>query len=97
MPSTLALLYLTIVGSLAFAAFTYLIAHEPALRVTSYSLINPAIATLLGLFVGNETAVPLLAAGLPLILLGVAIMLYGETALTRWRARRTRAAVAAET
>jgi len=96
-PSALALLYLAIVGSLAFAAFTYLIAHEPALRVTSYSLVNPAIATLLGLFVGNETAVPLLAAGLPLILLGVAIMLYGETALTRWRARRARAPVAAET
>ena len=60
--------------------------------MTSYSLVNPAIATLLGLFVGNETAVPLLAAGLPLILIGVAIMLYGETALARWQGRRTRAA-----
>ena len=95
-PSALALLYLTIVGSLAFAAFTYLIAHEPALRVTSYSLVNPAIATLLGLLVGNETAVPLLAAGLPLVLIGVAVMLYGETALARWQGRRTHAAVTAE-
>jgi drug/metabolite transporter (DMT)-like permease len=83
--SGLALLYLAVVGSLAFAAFTYLIAHEPAIRVSSYSLVNPVFATLLGLLVGDETPVPLLAIGLPLVLLGVALMLYGETGLARLR------------
>lgn len=72
-------IYLAVIGSLAFVAFTYLIAHEPAVRVTSYALVNPLIATLLGLLVGGETAVPLLALGLPLILAGVTLMLYGES------------------
>jgi drug/metabolite transporter (DMT)-like permease len=85
--SALALLYLAVVGSLAFGAFTYLIAHEPAIRVSSYSLVNPVFATLLGLLVGDETPVPLLAIGLPLVLLGVTLMLYGETGLSRLKAR----------
>jgi drug/metabolite transporter (DMT)-like permease len=85
--SVLALLYLSTMGSLAFAAYTYLIANEPAIRVVSYSLVNPVIATLLGLVVGNESPVPLLAAGLPLVLLGVSLMLYGETALHALRRR----------
>jgi drug/metabolite transporter (DMT)-like permease len=90
--SGLGLLYLAIVGSTAYGAYTYLIAHEPAIRVVSYSLVNPVIATLLGLLVGDETPVPFLAAGLPLVLVGVALMLYGETALQRWKeaAARTR-------
>jgi drug/metabolite transporter (DMT)-like permease len=87
--SALAVLYLAVVGSLAFGAFTYLIAHEPAIRVSSYSLVNPVFATLLGLLVGDETPVPLLVIGLPLVLLGVALMLYGETGLTQLRARFT--------
>jgi drug/metabolite transporter (DMT)-like permease len=86
--SGLALLYLAVVGSLAYGAFTYLIAHEPAIRVSSYALVNPVFATLLGLLVGDETPVPLLAIGLPLILLGVALMLYGEAGLARLRAAR---------
>ncbi|MBN1642251.1 MAG: EamA family transporter [Anaerolineae bacterium] len=84
--SALALLYLSVVGSLAFGAYTYLIAHEPASRVVSYALVNPVIATLLGLLLDGETPVPLLAAGLPLVLVGVGMMLYGEGALARVRA-----------
>jgi drug/metabolite transporter (DMT)-like permease len=85
--SALALIYLAVVGSLAFGAFTYLIAHEPAIRVSSYSLVNPVFATFLGLLVGDETPVPLLAIGLPLVLLGVALMLYGEAGLVQLRVR----------
>jgi drug/metabolite transporter (DMT)-like permease len=70
--------YLAIVGSLAFVAYTYLIANEPAERVVSYALVNPALALFLGLALGNETATPLLFAGFPLILVGLVIMLYGE-------------------
>jgi drug/metabolite transporter (DMT)-like permease len=94
--SALAVLYLAVVGSLAFGAFTYLIAHEPAIRVSSYSLVNPVFATLLGLLVGDETPVPLLVIGLPLVLLGVALMLYGETGLARLRARFTPGQVVTE-
>lgn len=41
--------YLAIVGSLAFCAYTYLIANEPAVRIASYAFVNPLIATFLGL------------------------------------------------
>jgi drug/metabolite transporter (DMT)-like permease len=88
--SGLAVLYLATMGSLAFAAYTYLIAHEPAIRVVSYSLVNPVIATLLGLLVGNESPVPLLALGLPLVLAGVALMLYGEATLSFLQRRLVR-------
>jgi drug/metabolite transporter (DMT)-like permease len=75
--SWLALLYLTVPGSLAFVAFGYLVQKEPTSRVVSYALVNPAIAVLIGLGMG-EKAMPYLWAGLPLILLGVFLMLYGE-------------------
>jgi drug/metabolite transporter (DMT)-like permease len=80
--SVLALVFLATIGSLAFAAYNYLVAHEPAIRVVSYALVNPVIATLLGLIIGDESPVPLLALGLPLILVGVTLMLYGESAIT---------------
>jgi drug/metabolite transporter (DMT)-like permease len=85
--SGLGTLYLTIFGSLAFGAYTYLIANEPAIRVVSYSLVNPLIATLLGLLIGKESPVPLLGAGLPLILIGVSLMLYGERLLSSIESR----------
>ena len=80
--------YLAVVGSLAFAAFTFLVANEPAIRVVSYSLVNPGIAVLLGLLIGHEQPVPYLFAGLPLILAGLAVMLYGEALLGRIRVGR---------
>lgn len=90
--SVFGLAFLAIIGSLAFAAFTYLVAHEPASRVTSYALVNPVIATLLGLLIGNETPAPLLPLGLPLILVGVALMLYGEPIVKFFQARKNPAA-----
>lgn len=77
------LAYLTVPGTLAFLAYGYLITREPSSRVVSYALVNPAIAVLLGLGMG-ETATPWLWAGLPLILLGVFLMLYGGALLRRF-------------
>jgi drug/metabolite transporter (DMT)-like permease len=85
--SWLGLLYLTVPGSLAFMAYGYLISREPASRVVSYALVNPAIAVLLGLGMG-EKATPWLWAGLPLILLGVFLMLYGGS-MAGWLRERT--------
>jgi drug/metabolite transporter (DMT)-like permease len=83
--------YLAVVGSLAYSAFTFLIGHEPAVRIVSYSLVNPGIAVLLGLLLGAEEPVPYLALGLPMILVGLAVMLYGEWILERLvRARKSR-------
>lgn len=72
------LVYLTILGSLAFCAYNYLIAHEPAIRISSYAFVNPVIAVGLGFIFGNESPVPFLHIGLPLIMLGLVLMLYGE-------------------
>lgn len=70
--------YLAIVGSLAFCAYTYLIANEPAIRISSYALVNPLFATFLGLVVGKETPAPFLIYAFPVILAGLFLMIYGQ-------------------
>jgi drug/metabolite transporter (DMT)-like permease len=79
--------YLAVVGSIAFAAYTYLVKHEPAARLVSYALVNPLIALVLGLVLGAESPKPLIAVGSPLILAGLGFMLYGER-LAGWVRRR---------
>lgn len=81
--SIFGLTYLAIFGSLAFCAYNYLLLHEPAIRITSYSYINPVIAVVLGLLVGAEKPVPFLMVGLPLILMGLILMLYGELLINK--------------
>ncbi len=73
--------YLAFIGSLAFCAYTYLIANEPAIRISSYALVNPLIATFLGLAVGKETPAPFLFYAFPIILAGLFLMIYGEVFL----------------
>jgi drug/metabolite transporter (DMT)-like permease len=85
--SILGLSYLAFVGSVAFAAYAYLLVNEPSIRIVSYALVNPGIAVFLGFLFGSETAAPYLPIGLPLILVGLATMLYGET-LRSWVKRR---------
>jgi drug/metabolite transporter (DMT)-like permease len=79
--SLFGVLYLGVVGSFAFSAYTYLMANEPAERVVSYAFVNPLIALVIGLGFGGESPTPFLAAGLPLILAGLAFMFYGERAI----------------
>jgi drug/metabolite transporter (DMT)-like permease len=86
--SLIGVLYLGIVGSLAFSAYTYLVSAEPAERVVSYALVNPLIALLIGLGFAGESATPLLHFGVPLALIGLAFMLYGER-LFAWLSSRT--------
>ena len=86
--SVLGLSYLAVIGSVAFAAYAYLLVNEPSIRIVSYALVNPGIAVFLGFLFGNETAAPYMPIGFPLILLGLTTMLYGETLLGRLRPRR---------
>jgi drug/metabolite transporter (DMT)-like permease len=90
--SLFGVLYLAVVGSVAFAAYTYLVAVEPAERLVSYALVNPIIALFLGLGFGGETATPFLDYGVPLALVGLSFMLYGERFLAWLHARLTRRA-----
>jgi drug/metabolite transporter (DMT)-like permease len=76
--SIVGLLYLAIFGSAGFAAYNYLIGHEPAIRVVSYAFVNPLLALFLGLVFAGETATPYLVPGVFLILSGLFAMLYGD-------------------
>lgn len=76
--SLLSVAVLSIVGSLAFLSYTFLIHNEPAIRVVSYAFVNPLIAVLLGIAIGKEKPVPLLVPGIVLILTGLFQMLYGD-------------------
>jgi drug/metabolite transporter (DMT)-like permease len=86
--SLLGLSYLGVIGSVAITAYAYLLVNEPSIRIVSYALVNPGIAVFLGFLFGNETAAPYLPVGLPLILIGLATMLYGETLLRRLQRER---------
>lgn len=79
--SIASLVFLAIVGSAAFMAYAYLLRHEPPLRIISYSVVNPVIAVLLGTVVAGEPLRPLLPFGVPLVILGLILMLYGDRLL----------------
>ena len=78
--------YLAAMGTLALAAYNYLLVKEPSFRVSSYVFVNPLISVALGLAVG-EKATPYLPLGIPLILAGLLLMLYGD-AIRSWLASR---------
>jgi drug/metabolite transporter (DMT)-like permease len=85
--SLFGVLYLGVVGSVAYSAYIYLLAVEPAERVVSYAFVNPLIALVLGLVIASEKPTPYLALGVPLSLLGLASMLYGERIISAIRGR----------
>jgi drug/metabolite transporter (DMT)-like permease len=73
-------LYLVVFGSLiAFSSYMYLLAHASAAVATSYALVNPVIALLLGVWLANEpvTGGEWLACGV--ILVGVILIFRGKT------------------
>ena len=53
--SALGLVYLTVIGPTAFAAYAWLLRVAPTPLVATYSYVNPLVAILLGYFLGNET------------------------------------------
>lgn len=69
--------YLAALGTLAIAAYNHLLVKEPTFRVSSYVFVNPLIAVALGLATG-EKATPYLAWGIPVVLAGLAFMIYGD-------------------
>jgi drug/metabolite transporter (DMT)-like permease len=56
---TVALLYLTLVGScIGFSAFIYALGHAPASKVMTYAYVNPVIAVFVGWAAGRAGLVP---------------------------------------
>lgn len=74
--SIFSVIFLTIVGGLAIVAYNYLLKHEPTGRITSYALVNPLIATVIGTIISNEKPVKYIVPGILLIVTGLVFMLY---------------------
>jgi drug/metabolite transporter (DMT)-like permease len=69
------LLYLAVIGSaLAYTAYAWLVKNAPTDRVATFAYVNPAIATLLGWLVLDETLSPLQVAAMLVILGSVALL-----------------------
>lgn len=83
--SFFSLAYLAVFGSLTLVAYNHLLVKEPSFRISSYSLVNPLIAVILGL-VSGEMATPFLFFGVPLVLFGLVLMLYGDEILKKKKA-----------
>ena len=73
--SWLSLLYLISFGSLlAYSAYVWLLKVRPATEVGTHAYVNPFIAVLLGVFLGNEQVTFIQVSGLMVILLGVMLI-----------------------
>ena len=70
--SWFSLAYLIVFGSLlAYSAYVWLLKVRPATEVGTHAYVNPFIAVLLGVFLGNEQVSFVQITGLFIILLGV--------------------------
>jgi len=87
--SIFSLAYLALLGGLTLVAYNHLLVVEPSFRVSSYSLVNPLIAVVLGMAAG-ERASRFFAIGSPLVLVGLVIILYGDAIRDYWVKRGTR-------
>ncbi len=72
------IVYLVIFGSfIAFTAYNYLLTNTSPVLATSYAFVNPLIAAILGVLVGESWSGQLSVA-LALICLGVVVVIYGR-------------------
>lgn len=70
-----ALIYLITAGSLAtMTAYMYLLKHVSPALATSYALVNPGLALVLGVILGGEIITGSAFVALPLIVIGIAFV-----------------------
>jgi drug/metabolite transporter (DMT)-like permease len=79
---------LAVLSTLAFLAYNHLLVKEPTFRVSSYVFVNPLVAVTLGLATG-EKATPYLLLAVPVVLVGIAFMVYGDVIRGKLKAKRT--------
>lgn len=73
--AVLAVLYLIVFGSwLGFGSYVWLLEHVSPARLSTYSLVNPAVAVVLGTWLLDEPVTAALGAGALMILGGVALV-----------------------
>lgn len=93
--SLLAVLYLIVFGSLiGLNCYLWLLTRVSAQKVTTYALVNPVVALILGSLVLDERITPLAIMAAVLVLTGVALVLFQgwDRAAVWWRARQIRRA-----
>lgn len=85
--------YLLVMGTLvALNAYLWLLQHTPPALAGSYSFVNPAVALMVGTWLGGEHLTGWVWAALPLIFAALALILYGGALMDRWAAWRGRRA-----
>jgi drug/metabolite transporter (DMT)-like permease len=93
--SMLAVLYLIVFGSIVgLNCYLWLLTRVPAQKVTTYALVNPVVALILGAVILGERITPLSICAAVLVLLGVALVLFRDLDPTKLlrslRSRRER-------
>ena len=77
--SLLAFAYLVTFGSvLAYTAYTWLLVHAPVSKVATYALVNPVVATFLGVLYGESIDITMII-GAVLIVASVGLVLVTES------------------
>jgi drug/metabolite transporter (DMT)-like permease len=87
-------LYLVVMGTLVtLNAYLWLLKNSSAALASSYSFVNPVVALWVGVALGGEMLTGQVFIALPLILLALALIVYGQHLwrwLGPWVQRRTR-------
>jgi len=88
--SGLAIAHLILFGSLiGLNCYLWLLTRVSAQKVTTYALVNPVVALILGALLLGERVTPLAALSAALVLLGVGLVLFQQLDVRAWwRARR---------
>jgi drug/metabolite transporter (DMT)-like permease len=77
--AVIAMLWLAVFGSLlGYTAYTYLLKNVRPALATSYAYVNPALAVLLGVWIGDEHFPKMGMVAAPIILAGVVMVILGQ-------------------
>jgi drug/metabolite transporter (DMT)-like permease len=81
--SVLAVVYLTIVGSLlAFTAYAWVLRHAPLPLIATYAFVNPVVAVFLGWLILHEEVSPRQVLAGSVIVVGVALIVAARSRMT---------------
>jgi drug/metabolite transporter (DMT)-like permease len=85
--SILAVVYLTLIGSLvAFTAFAWVLRQAPLPLIATYAFVNPIVAVFLGWLVLREAVTPIQLVAGAVIVVGVALLILSRSRMSAPRA-----------
>jgi drug/metabolite transporter (DMT)-like permease len=93
--SLLAVVYLTVVGSLlAFTSYAWVLRHAPLPLISTYAFVNPIVAVFLGWLILQEEVTPRQVIAGAVIVVGVALIVAARNRMTSVRPAPARPGVA---